>query len=123
MQAKSWFVGVVVALSTLLMSSRHASGQNARPGVLPQYRVDVVEYTFLGAYGYDINDPGQVALPSAPAAAPSGVVAARWDPRGGMLNVAPSPSLATGINKQGDVTVVDLRDDTHMRSSLWTERE
>src|SRR5829696_5239757 len=96
MQARSWFVGVVVALSTLLVSSRHASGQNARPGVLPQYRVDVVEYTFLGAYGYDINDPG---------------------------NVAPSPSLATGINKQGDVTVVDLRDDTHMRSSLWTERE
>jgi probable HAF family extracellular repeat protein len=40
-----------------------------------------------------------------------------------MLPVAPYPSLATGINKQGDVTVIDMRDDTHTRSSLWTERE
>jgi probable HAF family extracellular repeat protein len=123
MQARSWFLGVVVVLSSLLLSSRHASGQDARPGVLPRYRVDVVEYTFFGGYGYDINDQGQVALPSAPAAGPSGVTAARWDPQSGMLPVAPSPSLATGINKQGDVTVIDMRDDTHMRSSLWTQRE
>src|SRR4051812_16490655 len=99
MQARSWSVGVIVCFSTLLVSSPQARGQDARPGVLPRYHVDVVEYTFGGSYGYDINDHGQVALPSLPADSSPGGMAARWDPQGGMLRVAPYPSLATGINK------------------------
>jgi probable HAF family extracellular repeat protein len=116
MQARSWCVGVVVAFSALLVSSRHASGQNARPRELPRYRVDVVEYTSLGGYGYDINDRGQVALPSAS----STLAAKRWDPDAGFLTVA-EQSLATGINKHGDVTVVHEGD--RFLSALWTERD
>jgi uncharacterized membrane protein len=123
MRVRSWSVGVVVAFSALLVSSRHAAGQNAPPGELPRYRVDVVEYTSLGGYGYDINDRGQVALPSVAPGVPYNIVARRWDPRDGFLTLAPGRSFATGINKHGDVTVVRDGDDHRSRSALWTERD
>src|SRR3712207_5055207 len=117
MRARSWSVGVVVALSALLVSSPDASGQDAPRRELPRYRVDVVEYTNAGSYGYDINDRGQVALPSSHAL-PFNLVAQRWDPREGFLPLASERSLATGINKHGDVTVVHDGDDSRYMSAL-----
>jgi probable HAF family extracellular repeat protein len=123
MRFRSWAVGVVVAFSSLGVSSRHVSGQDARPGVLPRYRVDVVEYTSFGGYGYDINDSGQVALPSSSPDVRFSNVARRWDPRDGFINLAPERSFSTGINKHGDVTVIHEGDDYRSRSALWTERD
>jgi probable HAF family extracellular repeat protein len=123
MRMRSWSVGVVVALSALLASPPHAPGQdNAPPKKLPHYRVDVVETTTLGGYGYDINDRGQVALPSVSSPDSFSIVPRRWDPKDGMLTLAPGPAFATGINNHGDVTVVHERDSRFL-SSLWTERD
>src|SRR5688500_2949981 len=121
MRVGSWSVGGIVALSALAVSSRHASAQNAPPKKLPSFHVDVGEYTFMGGYGYDINDRGQVALPSLPADGSSGLAARRWDPKDGLQTVGPSGSMATGINKHGDVTMVHEGD--KFRSSLWTGRD
>ena len=121
MRIGSWSVGGMVALSALLASSRQAPAQNAPPKTLPSFHVDVVEYTFMGGYGYDINDRGQVALPSLPADGSARPAARRWDPKDGMLTVGPPSSMATGINKHGDVTMVHESD--KFRSSLWTERD
>lgn len=123
MRVRSWSLGVVVALSALLLSSRHAAAQNAPPGRLPQYRVDVVEYTSFGGYGYDINDRGQVALPSVAPGVPYNIEARRWDPRDGFLTLAPGRSFATGINKHGDITVIRDGDNHRSLSYLWTERD
>ena len=122
MRIRSWSIGLVVACSVLPVSSRQALGQTAAPRKLPHYRVDVVEYTTLGGYGYDINDRGQVALPSASSTGPYTIVARRWDPRDGFMTLAPDRSFATGINRQGDVTVVQEDNDYRARSALWTER-
>src|SRR5688500_14814104 len=99
MRVRSWSVGVLVALSALLVSSRHALGRNGPPSELPRYRVDVVEFTSAAFYGYDINDRGQVALASLSPVVPFTGVARRWDPRDGFLTLAPEQSLSTGINK------------------------
>jgi hypothetical protein len=106
-----------------LAASRHALGQSPARGELPRYRVDVVEYTSFGGYGYDINDRGQVALPSSSPDVPFGIVARRWDPRDGFLTLAPGRSFSTGINNHGDVTVIQDDDDYRSRSALWTERD
>ena len=125
MRRRSWLVGAVAVFAATLVSSTHARGQNTAEGGLPKYHVDVVEYTTLGGYGYDINDSGQVVLPSVPPDVPSDIVAKRWDPKGGFLTLAPGWSLPTGINKQGDVTVILENDDAdrRSRSALWTERD
>src|SRR4051812_10306120 len=123
MRVPSWSVGVVVALAALPATSRHARAQNAPPRALPRYHVDVVEYTSMGGYGYDINDRGQVALPSVSPAVPFSLVARRWDPRDGFVTLAPEWSFASGINKQGDVTVVREDEQHRSRSALWTERD
>jgi uncharacterized membrane protein len=128
MRIRPWSFNVVVAVSALLVSAQHAPGQNA-PGQnapakkLPQYRVDVVENTTLGAYGYDINDRGQVALPSVAPGVPYGIVARRWDPKDGFLTLGTERSFATGINNHGDVTVIHEDKDYRARSALWTERD
>jgi probable HAF family extracellular repeat protein len=114
---------VVVGISALVASSGPAFGQNAAPGRLPKYRVDVVEYTSAGFYGYDINDRGQVALPSLSPDVQFSNVARRWDPRDGFLTLAPERSFSTGINNRGDVAVVHMGDDHRALSALWTERE
>ncbi|HZN69068.1 MAG TPA: PEP-CTERM sorting domain-containing protein [Tepidisphaeraceae bacterium] len=121
MRARTWCVGVLVGCSALAVA-RHALGQNP-PGQLPRYRVDVVEYTSFGGYGYDINDRGQVALPSSSTDVQFSYVARRWDPRDGFLNLAPERSFATGINNQGDVTVIHEGGDYRSMSALWTERD
>jgi hypothetical protein len=116
-------VGAVGAFSALSAASRQAMGQDAPPGRLPTYHVDVVEYTSVGAYGYDINDRGQVALPSLSPDVPFSLVARRWDPRDGFVTLAPEWSFATGINRQGDVTVVREDEQHRYMSALWTERD
>ena len=122
MRIPSWPVGSVVALSALLVS-QHASGQDAAPGELPRYEVDVVEWTSGGYYGYDINDRGQVALSSTSPDVQFSNVARRWDPREGLVTLAPDRSFSTGINKHGDVTVVHEGGDYRSMSALWTERD
>jgi probable HAF family extracellular repeat protein len=122
MRFGSWFGGVAVGIPVLLASSGHALAQGAAPARLPEYRVDVVEYTSAGFYGYDINDRGQVALSSISPGVPFGYGARRWDPRDGFVDLAPARSLATGINNRGDVTVVHTGEDSRSLSSLWTER-
>jgi len=125
MRIRSWLGGVVIASLALIASAGQALGQAAAPARLPKYRVDVVEYTSAGFYGYDLNDRGQVALTSVAPGTPPAYGARRWDPRDGFVDLAPAPprSLATGINNRGDVTVVRMGDDARSRSSLWTERD
>ena len=123
MRVPSALVGPVVALSALLVSPRHVAAQDARPGDLPRYQVDVVEWTTAGYYGYDINDGGQVALPSTSPDVSFSNVARRWDPRDGFVTLAPERSFSTGINRAGDVTVVYEGGDYRSMSALWTERD
>ena len=123
MRVRLWSVGVVVASSALTALSRHAPGQNTPRGELPRYRVDVVEFTTAGFYGYDINDRGQVALASISPAVRFSSVARRWDPRDGFVSLAPERSFSTGINKHGDVTVVREDEQHRYMSALWTERD
>jgi uncharacterized membrane protein len=121
MRVPTWSVGVVVAFSTLMVSSPYVVGQDAPPGELPRYRVDVVEYSNAGYYGYDINDRVQVALTSTSPSVQFSNVARRWDPRDGFLTLAAERSFATGINRHGDVTVIREGGDYRSLSALWTE--
>ena len=123
MRLRSWFVGVVVVAPALLVSSNHTWGQDAPPGRLPKYRVDVVEFTSAGYYGYDINDRGQVALPSTSPDVQFSNVARRWDPAEGFITLAPDRSFSSGINNHGDVAVIHTGEDYRARSALWTERD